>query len=81
MSDGIPGDAGYHNKWVAEVSVIHPNGDAIRRYLQLKNLQLKILNQKQLYLKHKHETLDLDDSTRSMLVSCHGPHFLSPSPP
>ena len=44
---------------------MHPNGDAIRRYLKLKSLQLKILNQKQVFLKHKHDTLDLDDSACS----------------
>ena len=59
------GNRKYLDSWVAEVSVVHPNGDAIRRYLKLKSLQLKILNQKQVFLKHKHDTLDLDDSACS----------------
>ena len=56
------GNPKYKGGWVAEVSVVHPNGDAIRRYLKLKKIQMQILNQKQMYLKHKDGTLDLDDS-------------------
>jgi len=33
----------YMGTWIAEVSTVHPNGDIIRRYLQLKRLQLNVL--------------------------------------
>ena len=37
------GDSMYLNTYIAEVSLVHPNGDIIRRYLRLKKLQMKVL--------------------------------------
>ena len=33
----------YLGTFIAEVSLVHPNGDIIRRYLRLKKLQLRVL--------------------------------------
>lgn len=64
--DHVDGDALYTGSWVAEVSVAHPIGKAIRLYQKAKNMTLKLMGNRAKVKRHLDKANDdsLRDSTR-----------------